>query len=153
MPLPPPDDGVQTGKTRWSDMDFGPFFTSTLGATLPPGNITHKGISIRLGKEKNAAVCFDTDLLRVSVGWTGDFVKIHPGREGLAEHPDVAGTPVFGTLAGPGWAKPGTEDFTDPRKDKLGPLPRDWGSIAGSTSAMTVSFWLTALARQMCWKS
>jgi glucose/arabinose dehydrogenase len=130
MPFPPPGDGVQSAtKTRWSDMDFGPFFSSTLGAPLPKGNITHKAISIRLGKD--ASVAFDTELLRVSCAWTGDFIKIHPNREGLAEHPDVAGTAVFGTSAGPGWAKPGTEDFTDPRKDKLGPLPREWAKYRG----------------------
>jgi glucose/arabinose dehydrogenase len=130
MPFPPPGDGVQSAsKTRWSDMDFGPFFSSTLGAPLPKGNITHKAISIRLGKD--AAVAFDTELLRVSCAWTGDFIKIHPNREGLAEHPDVAGTALFGTAAGPGWAKPGTQDFTDPRKDKLGPLPRDWARYRG----------------------
>jgi hypothetical protein len=131
MPLPPPGDGAQSAnpKTRWSDMDFGPFFSSTLGAPLPKGNISHKAISIRLGKD--AAIAFDTELLRVSCGWTGDFIKIHPNREGLAEHPDVAGNAVFGTVTGPGWARPGTEDFSDPRKDKLGPLPTDWAKYRG----------------------
>ncbi len=31
----------------------------------------------------------------------------------------------FGTGQGPGWAKPGTTDFTDPRPE-LRPLPKDW---------------------------
>lgn len=118
-------------RTRWQDMDFGPFFTSTLGAPYPPGNITYKGISIRLGKDKNAAICFDTDLLRVSCAWTGNFVKIYPAREGLAQHPDVAGTVAFGTFPVPGWSIGEKPDFADPRPDKLGPLPREVGHYQG----------------------
>jgi hypothetical protein len=130
VPFPPPGDGVAPDtKTKWSEMDFGPFFSCTLGGQIPKGNITHKAIAIRLGKD--AAVAFDTDLLRVSCGWTGDFIKISPKREGLVEHHNVGGTPVFGTSPGPGWARPGTEDFTDPRKDKLGPLPREWAKYRG----------------------
>ena len=34
-----------------------------------------------LGKEKQAAVCFDTELMRWSAAWTGDFLKIYPARE------------------------------------------------------------------------
>lgn len=137
-PLPPPGgdpSGVNTPKTRWSDMDYGPFFSSILNSPFPKGNATHKSIAIhvtdREGKFQPAAVCFDTDLCRISVGWTGDFIKLDPTREGLVRPHSIGGTPVFGTTPGPGWARPGTEDFTDPRKDKLGPLPRDWCKYRG----------------------
>src|SRR5205085_1326764 len=31
----------------------------------------------------------------------------------------------------PGWAKPGTDDFKDPRPEPYGPLPRDWARFKG----------------------
>ncbi len=126
-------DGTVGPRTRWADMDCGRFFSSTLGSPLPKGNITYKAISIRLGQgkdtEKKAAIAFDTELLRYSVAWTGNFVRIYNGREGLAQHPDVAGSAVFATTPGPGWAK--GNDWADPRPDKLGPLPADWAKYKG----------------------
>ena len=121
-------DGTLGGRTRWADMDFGPFFSSTLNVPSHKHAVTHKAISVRL--DDKHAVAFDTEALRFSVGWAGDFLKIHPFREGLGGPPDVAGEVVF-TTTGPGWAKPASEDFADPRPDKLGPLPREWGRYRG----------------------
>ena len=89
------------GRTRWSDMDYGPFFSSTLLVPSQKQNVTHKAISIRLGEDKQYAVAFDTELLRMSVAWSGDFLKITPVREGLAGPPEAAGEVVFGTTPGP----------------------------------------------------
>ena len=115
------------GKTRWSDMDFGPFFSSTLILPTRRENVTHKAISIRLGDKH--AIAFDTELLRFTAAWTGNFLNITPVREGLAGPPDVAGEVMFTARPGPGWSVTG--DFTDPRPDKLGPLPREWGRYNG----------------------
>ena len=52
-------------------MDYGPFVSATVGAPWPADNVTLKGIAIRLGKQKDAGILFDTELLRVSAGWTG----------------------------------------------------------------------------------
>src|SRR5262245_19023464 len=59
--------------SRWDEMDYGPFLQSSV--TMPwatngedIAGITLKGLSIRLGT--NAAVCFDTALLRYAAGWT-----------------------------------------------------------------------------------
>ena len=121
-------DGTLGARTRWADMDFGPFFSSTLVIPSLKQNVTHKAISVRL--DDKHAIAFDTEALRYSVGWSGDFLKIHPFREGLGGPPDVAGEVVF-TTTGPGWARPGSDDFADPRHDKLGPLPRAWGRYRG----------------------
>jgi len=117
------------GRTRWSDMDYGPFFSSTLLVPSQKQNVTYKAISIRLGKEKKYAVAFDTELLRMSVAWKGDFLKITPTREGLAGPPDVAGDVLFGTSPSPGWVV--GDDFADPRPDRLGPLPPERGKYRG----------------------
>src|SRR5687768_15638844 len=49
--------------------DFGPFVAVTVDA--PNGNRAMKGVVVRLGKQQNVAVCYDTELLRVSGGWVG----------------------------------------------------------------------------------
>jgi glucose/arabinose dehydrogenase len=115
------------GRTRWADMDFGPFFSSTLNIPSQKDNVTHKAVSIRL--DDKHAIAFDTELLRVSAAWEGDFLKIHPFREGLGGPPDVAGSVQFSTLAATGWS--GSRAFDDPRSDKLGPLPREHGRFNG----------------------
>ena len=117
------------GRTRWSDMDYGPFFSSTLLVPSQKQNVTHKAVSIRLGKDKKYAVAFDTELLRVSAAWSGDFLKITPTREGLAGPPEVAGEVLFCTAPVPGWGIGG--DFSDPRSDRLGPMPPDRGKYRG----------------------
>src|SRR5205085_1237397 len=49
--------------------------------------------------------------------------------EGLAGPPSIGGAPVWGTNMIPGWST--TEDFTDPRPNKIGPLPRDIARYKG----------------------
>ena len=75
----------------------------------PRDNNAMKGIAIKLGAEagSEAAVCFDTDLLRVSAGWTGGFLKLTgtPFDGSHGSWPEVNGDQVFGTKPGPGWAQ------------------------------------------------
>jgi hypothetical protein len=115
------------GRTRWADMDFGPFFSSTLTVPTLKQNVTHKAVSIRLGDKQ--ALAFDTELLRVSAAWTGDFLKIQPFREGLGGPPEVAGNVVLWTHPMPGWVV--GPDFDDPRTDRLGPMPVERGKYRG----------------------
>jgi len=65
-------------QSKWERMDYGPFLSSSV--TMPDAmngediaGITLKGITINLGA--NASVCFDTDLLRYTGGWTGALVR------------------------------------------------------------------------------
>ena len=93
-----------------------------------------KGIAIKLGSnpEKPAAICYDTDLLRVSAGWTSGFLKLrgtpYDGSHGT--WPEINGTQVFGTKKGPGWADANGE-FKDPRPEPFGPLPATWAKYKG----------------------
>ncbi len=116
-------------------MDYGPFLSATVSAPWPKDNVTLKGIAIQLGARpgyaKQAGVLFDTELLRLAAGWTGDFLQLtgtpYDGAHG--GHPRVAGKMVFGTSAAPGAANHGT--FADPRPIPHGPLPRAWGRYKG----------------------
>ncbi len=128
-----------TAETPWQAMDYGPFFSTTLGSRGPgtafPTNLTHKAIAVNLGGPpgQQTAIAFDTDLLRYSVGWTGSFVAL----KGVAfdgehwAHPLTDGSAQFANPAAPGWARPGSEDFHDPRSEPYGPLPRNHAAWQG----------------------
>ena len=114
-----------------SQMDYGPFLSYSI---LSPERGHHqvlaaRGITIRLG---NAAVCFDTDTMRMAAGWTGGFLDL--SRTNLASLKGTsAATPggeLFFTCAdGPGWSAGGGLD--DPRPMKLGPLPPNLAHYKG----------------------
>ncbi|PYI82247.1 MAG: hypothetical protein DME26_18295 [Verrucomicrobia bacterium] len=109
----------------------GPFYSGTIKALYPGPNIAMKGIVVTVDEEKKAYVCYDTDLLRVSLAWTGDYLEFGNGQTEIShpQPPSVKGTPVFGTRPGPGWAK--GDVFIDPRPRHQGPLPRDWAKYRG----------------------
>lgn len=125
---------AQTGRP-WEDMDYGPFLTASIEAPKPEGNLAYKGVAIRLapafGGEQNEAVIFDTDLLRYSAGWTGDFVALK-GVVFDGEHwayPRINGQQMFGNPKRPGWAQAGS--FDDPREYPYGPVPDGWAHWEG----------------------
>jgi hypothetical protein len=127
---------------RTTPMEYGPFLSTSLirakpgakppknaqaGADLHPDIIVHKGIAIPFrdrgrDSQTEAAVCFDTDTLAMSAGWTGGFINLsgtmltnHKG----TSYPTLQGAEQFHNT-GPGWAV--GEDFADPRPDHLGQL-------------------------------
>src|SRR5690349_17583129 len=53
------------------DQDF-PFQTACIGTQFPADNVAFKGVAIKLGND--AFVCFDTDQLRMTAGWTGNYL-------------------------------------------------------------------------------
>jgi hypothetical protein len=116
----------------WGRMDYGPFLSHTIGSPQPSNNVTLKGIAIKLDNGK-AGVLFDTALLRYSAAWTGGFLKLQgvafDGAHGPS--PEIGGTFRFGTSNGPGWARPGTTDFKDPRVRGFGTLPKEWAHYKG----------------------
>lgn len=108
-------------------METGPFFSGTFGH---PGGPTLKGLAIKLGDNAQASVCYDTELLRLSCGWTGGFLKFNPARFGLISAPVMDGTAHFHTGPRPGVTP--TESFADPRSKPLyGPLPREVAHYSG----------------------
>ena len=114
-------------------MDYGPFMSMTLVAPRPAGNFAYKGIVVPLKADRSAAMAFDTDLLRWSAGWGGGFIAwtniLYDGSH--VTHCHVAGEQTFGTAPRPGWAKPGTQSFDDPRELPYGPMPREWARWNG----------------------
>lgn len=111
---------------RWQKTDVGQFLSGTIAT---PGRPTYKGIAIKLGEYDEASVCFDTDLMRMSAGWTGGFVRPDAARYGLIKPIAVVGDIVFANGPAPGWAKDGR--FADPRPRPFGPLPREWAKYGG----------------------
>jgi mono/diheme cytochrome c family protein len=124
-------------------MNFGPALNWTY--QVDEGNIAYKGIAVRLddgpgGVSKGRAwMLYDHDTMRVATAWTGsEFVDwrgiAFDGSHGT--HTSIKGQRVFVNPVGPGWARPGTDDWSDPRfrgrDDKpYGPLPREWTHYKG----------------------
>src|SRR6185503_6141332 len=106
-------------------------FSGTIKAAYPDRNMTMKGLVIKLGTDERTFVCYDTDLMRMSLAWTGNFLKFGNYQREIShpQPPEVAGPPLFGTKPGLGWAKEGS--LTDLRKDRQGPLSRDWAKYRG----------------------
>ena len=120
----------------------------------PAANIANKGLAILVAPD--AAVCFDTDLLRMSAGWTGPsnwtstvgrikgpLRDTHAGwcerilhlsgvtfDDGHGGHPMIQGPQSFATRALPGWANAGGE-FADARPEPYGPIAASHGRWGG----------------------
>ncbi len=109
--------------------DF-PFQGACINAKYPKGNVAMKGLAIRLGPD--AAVLFDTDMLRMAAGWTGGYITTHgvvfDGAHG--HHPAIVGDQKFGTAAGPGVAGADGK-FVDTRTEPFGPISKDLGRWDG----------------------
>ncbi len=100
------------------------FQSSTVGVGT---NTALKGIAIRLAG--NAAVCFDTELMRMSGGWVGGFVP--PVKlMSRGEFPMSQGEIAFVAPVLPGWCVRGDEN-KDPRAKQIGPLPATWAKWRG----------------------
>ncbi len=109
--------------------DF-PYQFAAVGAKWPGDNIANKGMAIALGND--AYVCFDTDLLRMSAGWTGGYISetgvTFNGSHG--GHPMVAGDQKFGNQVLPGWAD-SEGGFEDRRTEPFGPVSREQAQWKG----------------------
>ncbi len=128
-------DNAERGKPeealRYESMDTGPFYSGVI--EIPGGNILDKGLAIRLGEERQATVHFDTDLLRMSAGWTGAFLEFHTEHDAGTRNdppPSAMGTIRFTSSAIAGWVE-GAERFRDPRPRAFGPMPETHGRYKG----------------------
>lgn len=153
---------------KYDEMDYGRFLSATyvtpetkdgVGKTLKgqttldtrTGCATNKGIAVQLGA-KAGGMLFDTDLCRMSGGWTGGWVRLKgvafDGPHGPNPAPADGVTMLFQINPGPGWSK--GDDFADPRAlpkgprkadvkpgepffadVPFGPLPREWAKYRG----------------------
>lgn len=96
------------------ERDF-PFISTSLDARdlgdfFPEDNLVARGLAFPLGD--NVYACFDTDLLRWSVGWTGEYlplvllpqVSYHDFFDKSNDVPRIKGHPVFANGTYPGWS-------------------------------------------------
>ncbi len=128
---------------RWSEMDYGPFLTTTL--EVDRDNIANKSIAIRLDdgnggvSQGSLFVSFDTDTLRYAAGWSGrGFIDwrnvVFDGSHN--SHPSLVGDRIFVNPRRPGWGRPRDGSFVDTRLQGLdglayGPIDRQWGHWKG----------------------
>lgn len=122
----------KNGPDAWFyQMDYGPFVSATVVSSFPNKNTTCKGVAVQVGTEDPAHMLFDTQLMRVAAGWTGEFLKLdgvaYSGSHGV--NPSLAGEQKFGTHNAPGWAHAGA--FKDPRPEPFGGMPRDYMHYRG----------------------
>ena len=111
---------------RFGSMDTGPFFC---GSITGAGGIVYKGIVVRLGSQRTASICYDTELARASAGWTG-FVKFDPARFGIINPPRIEGDVTFTTPLLGGWTR--SDQFSTFRESsKYGGLPKNEVHYAG----------------------
>ena len=127
------NDAPRQDNTQWGKMDYGPFLSHTIGAPSPTDNVALKGVAVKLDGGK-AGFLFDTQTMRMSAAWAGGrFLNLKgvafDGSHG--PNPEAGGDVRIGTSSGPGWARPGTADFKDPRPDPFGPLPNNWVRYKG----------------------
>ncbi len=136
--LPGPAPTTRALNRPYLKMNFGQNMNYTF--EVGPGNIAYKAIAVRLDEggdgitKGKAWLAYDHDLMRVAAIWTGDKLCDWRsiGMDGShGTHPKIAGDKFLVNAKAPGWAKPGTDDFTDPRflgrdNKPYGPLPRDW---------------------------
>ncbi len=144
LPLGAPAQDKKKGKPL---MDYGPFLSCAVltkpaakfdnGTGNFDGDVTARGIMVKLADDWSDGIVFDSDNLRLSAGWLGSPIKfigvIFDGAHGPS--PTLTAPAVFQTPHGPGWSKDGS--FKDPRADSIaplpppGPLPADWGKYRG----------------------
>jgi len=111
---------------RWANTKVGPFLASTI---LTPRGRVDKGIAIKVGDKQQATVCFNTELLGYNAAWAGGFLGIKANRFGLTSWPDPKGDMIFVNGNAVGWSH--DSEWSDPRANNRGPLPRDRAKYRG----------------------
>ena len=111
---------------RWSKVNTGPFLSSTIKTINARVN---KGIAMKIGNKEQATVCFNTELLSYHSGWIDGFLTLKSSRFGLGEWPQPKGEMLFINGNHLGWSH--ESKWSDPRPEKRGSLPKNWGKYLG----------------------
>ena len=137
------------GSARTQERPFGdfverdfPYFVTTLdagkvGGPFPQRNLAVRCVVLMLGNESYA--CFDTDLLRLSVAWRGDFMSLTTMAQVSYNEPfnknnqipRVLGAPIVANGMYAGWSA-GAPSYDDPRPPGRNPDDMGRGPIAAS---------------------
>jgi hypothetical protein len=129
--------GMMLGQTAYAaaptnvaEVVRGPLYSGTIRGPKSNEAIAMKGLVVTVGAEKKAFMCYDADLLGMSMAWTGQFLEFGNTQTQITwpPPPQVKGTAMFGAK-GPGWSNGGS--FDDSRPGKQGPLPKDWAHYRG----------------------
>src|SRR5687768_3747542 len=123
------------------ERDF-PYFVTTLdagklGVPFPQRNLAVRCVVLMLGNDSYA--CFDTDLLRLSAAWRGDFMSLTTMAQVSYNEPfnknnqipRVLGKPIVANGMYPGWSA-GAPSYGDPRPPGRNPDDMGRGPIAAS---------------------
>lgn len=92
-----------TNDNRWQQTEIGTWLACTV--PLPTGPVK-KGLSIRVGKNQESTICYDTAHGKVRGIWSNGFLKPSPERFGLIRAPSPVGQIHFSSIEGPGWKQP-----------------------------------------------
>ncbi|QDT89516.1 ThuA domain-containing protein [Gimesia algae] len=90
----------ETSDNRWQQTEIGGWLACIV--PLPTGPVK-KGLSIRVGENQAATICYDTAHGKVRGIWSNGFLKPSPERFGLIRAPTPVGQIHFSTAEGPGW--------------------------------------------------
>ena len=120
---------------RHQQIEYGPFVSATIDSAWPRGNISYKGLAVRLienGKDVGG-ILYDTDLVRVASAWTGGYLNFTKDIMRARDYRSIlpVSDPISAIGQMPGWAQPGSDNFQDPRERPFGPLPRNWSKYRG----------------------
>ncbi len=85
---------------RWQATEIGRWLGSIVA--LPNGAV-RKGLSIRVGEDQSATLCYDTEFCGLRAIWTGGFLKFDPARFGIIASPQPNGTIQLAVPEGPLW--------------------------------------------------
>ncbi len=85
---------------RWQESEIGRWLASIV--SLPNGPVK-KGLSIRVGDDQGATLCYDTQHCGLRAIWTGGFLKFDPARYGIIASPQPNGTLQMALPEGPLW--------------------------------------------------
>ncbi|MCM8540906.1 MAG: hypothetical protein NE328_11580, partial [Lentisphaeraceae bacterium] len=126
---------IFAAEPRHKQIEYGPFVTATIDSAWPRGNISYKGVAIRLtenGKDVGG-VLYDTDLVRVASAWQGGFLNFTKDVMSARDYRSIlpVSEPIVATGQLPGWGNPADGSFADPRERPFGPLPREWAKYRG----------------------
>jgi hypothetical protein len=132
---------------RWNQTDVGPFLASSLQT---PGGMVTKALSIRVGNNGEASVCYDLAKPSMRAGWTGGFLKFSAVRFGIMGPPMRAGEWAFSMAGSTGWQDAaarhealrlqGNRVVLETRVDRTLVRETPWFERAGELDVFTRSF-------------